>query len=112
MNVSDSERKTEMLKKDNDELRQRLQELKIDSENVDNGAGEAEQRFMDEDIVEMRFKIEYQAKNYQQLQDRYKKVNIVNDQISGWAKRVYTKFSVLTDDAVLSRQPDDMIKIF
>jgi len=46
------------------------------------------------------------------LQDRYKKVNIVNDQVSGWAKRVYTKFSVLTDDATLSRQPGDMVKIF
>jgi hypothetical protein len=36
----------------------------------------------------------------------------VNDQVSGWAKRVFTKFSVLTDDAMLSRQPDDMVKIF
>jgi len=30
MNVSESERKTEQLKKSNDELRNRLQELKID----------------------------------------------------------------------------------
>ena len=34
MNVSDSERKQEELRKSNDELRNRLQELKIDSENV------------------------------------------------------------------------------
>jgi len=46
------------------------------------------------------------------LQERYKKVNIVNDQISGWAKRVYTKFAALTDDAQLHKQPSDMVKIF
>lgn len=35
MNVSESERKTELLKKDNDELRNRLQELKMDADNVE-----------------------------------------------------------------------------
>jgi cell division protein FtsB len=34
VNVSDSERKTEKLKKENDELRARLHDLKIDSDAV------------------------------------------------------------------------------
>jgi hypothetical protein len=46
------------------------------------------------------------------LQDKYKKINIVNDQVSGWAKRVYSKFAALTDDAALQKQPSDMTKIF
>ena len=59
MNVSESERKTEELKKDNDGLRTRLQELKIDSENVEEDEGVSpEQKFQDEDIIEMRMKIE------------------------------------------------------
>ena len=40
------------------------------------------------------------------------KINIVNDQISGWAKRVHSKFGALTDDPVLQKMPDDMIKVF
>jgi hypothetical protein len=36
----------------------------------------------------------------------------VNDQISGWAKKVHIKFAALTDEPVLQKQPDDMIKVF
>ena len=46
------------------------------------------------------------------LQEKYKKNNIVNDQISGWAKRVYGKFAALTDDSSLQAYPDDMVKVF
>lgn len=56
-NVNTSETKTEQLKKDNDELRNRLQELKIDtSANQDENADPAalENKFHDEDIVEMK----------------------------------------------------------
>ena len=46
----------------------------------------------------MRTNISGQQKEYQLLQEKYKKINIVNDQISGWAKRCYGKFAALTDD--------------
>ena len=46
------------------------------------------------------------------LSEKYKKINIVNDQVSGWAKRVYGKFSSLTDDPALQKQPEDMVKVF
>jgi len=60
MNVSDCDARHENLKKSNDELRNRLQDLKIDSENVDgeNDNANPEQKFQDEDIIEMRMKIE------------------------------------------------------
>ena len=32
--------------------------------------------------------------------------------MSGWAKRVYQKFSALTDDASVQNLPTDMVKIF
>lgn len=46
------------------------------------------------------------------MAEKYKKINIVNDQISGWAKRVHSKFGALTDDSVLQKMPDDMVKVF
>jgi hypothetical protein len=52
--------------------------------------------------------------NYHQglLNEKFKKINIVNDQISGWAKRVYTKFGALVDDPVFHQEPNDITKIF
>ena len=112
VNVSESERKVDKLKKDNDELRARLHELKIDSqENAENKEAD-ETKYQDEDIMEMRQKIAHQKKDYQILQEKYKKINIVNDQISGWAKRVYGKFATLTDDQGLQVAPSDMVKVF
>lgn len=46
----------------------------------------------------MQRKISDQNKHFQLLQAKYKKINIVNDQVSGWAKKVYAKFAALTDD--------------
>jgi hypothetical protein len=52
VNVSESDRKSDKLKKDNEELRARLHELKIDSEaNAENADG-GENNFQDEDILE------------------------------------------------------------
>jgi len=59
MNVSDSERKTEQLKKDNEMLRTRLQTLKIDlGSDAEGDGGDLENKFNDEDIVEMKMRKE------------------------------------------------------
>jgi hypothetical protein len=78
VNVSESERKTDKLKKENDELRNRLHDLKIDSEANANNA-DAASKFQDEDILEAQAKIAEQNKQYALLQEKYKKINIVND---------------------------------
>lgn len=111
VNVSESEGKTDKLKKDNDELRMRLNELQIDSESNQN-ADDAASKFQDEDILEMNRTIASQKKDFTQLQEKYKKINIVNDQVSGWAKRVFAKFSALTDDPSMQQMPSDMVKVF
>lgn len=56
--------------------------------------------------------ISQQSRDYYQLQEKFKKVNIVNDQVTSWARRVYSKFHALTDNPQLMKQPDDLIKIF
>mmetsp|Transcript_12717 Transcript_12717/g.21427 ORF Transcript_12717/g.21427 Transcript_12717/m.21427 type:complete len:145 (+) Transcript_12717:1114-1548(+) len=60
----------------------------------------------------MNTKIQQQKREFQLLQEKYKKINIVNDQISGWAKKCYGKFAALTDDPTLQRSPEDMVKVF
>lgn len=36
----------------------------------------------------------------------------MNDQISTWAKRVYQKFGLLTDDPIFQQEPEDLVKVF
>lgn len=50
-NVSESDRKSDKLKKDNEELRARLHELKIDTESAQKNGDDAT-KFQDEDILE------------------------------------------------------------
>lgn len=45
------------------------------------------------------------------MQEKYKKINVVNDQICGWARKVNHKFSALTNDFSNSNQ-DDIVEIF
>jgi hypothetical protein len=95
MNVSESERSIDKLKKDNEELRGRLHELKIDAgENGAAGAG-----FQDEEIIELNQTLANVQKDYSLLQEKFKKINIVNDQVSSWSKKVFVKFSTLIEGA-------------
>jgi predicted RNase H-like nuclease (RuvC/YqgF family) len=73
MNVSESERHIDKLKKDNEELRARLHELKIDA-GESGGAG-----LMDEEIIELNSTLSNVQKDYSLLQEKFKKINIVND---------------------------------
>ena len=73
MNVSESERHIDKLKKDNEELRGRLHELKIDA-GEQNGGG-----MMDEEIIELNSTLSNVQKDYTLQQEKFKKINIVND---------------------------------
>ncbi len=46
------------------------------------------------------------------LNEKYKKINIINDQISGWAKRVFGKFGALVDHESLKNGNEDLVKVF
>ena len=110
MNVSESERSIDKLKKDNEELRGRLHELKIDAgENGAAGAG-----FQDEEIIELNQTLANVQKDYSLLQEKFKKINIVNDQVSSWSKKVFVKFSTLIEGAqTLQVGPTtDIVQIF
>lgn len=79
INVSESDAKMDRLKRQNDELRARVHELKIDSESIQNSTQDSDNKFQDEDIIASKETIGSQAKDYQNLHEKYKKINIVND---------------------------------
>lgn len=58
LNVSESERKTEKLKRDNEVLSSRLHDLKIDSAEASGDANDKNAFADDEEIVEMRERID------------------------------------------------------
>ena len=64
VNVSESEAKIDRLKKDNDELRARLHDLKIQSESNNNTEEVGDNKFQDEDIVDMNKTISQQNKEF------------------------------------------------
>jgi len=76
MAVSDSERNIDSLKKDNEELRARLYDLQINSEDTPapSAAGGKEDEFK-----EMTNEITQLSKDYEMMQDKFKRVNIVSD---------------------------------
>lgn len=51
-------------------------------------------------------------KEHQRLGDRFKGINIVNDQICSWAKRIYKKFGNLTSDETFQKPPTDLVTVF
>ena len=109
--VSEFERHMENLKKDNEVLKTRLDELHIDTNEVQNEPDD--HKFQDdEEIMQLRQNIEAKKRDFQFLQEKYKKINIVNDQITGWARRVNHKFGALTNDFSLQAQNEDITKIF
>lgn len=77
MAVSESERKIDKLKKDNEELRGRLHELQID---VTAGAADNNSNnMMDEEIMELNGNLSNVKKDHQAIQEKFKRINIVND---------------------------------
>ena len=77
MAVSESERKIDKLKKDNEELRSRLHELQIDTTTGSETTGA--DSVMDEEIIEMNHTLSNIQKDYSQLGEKFKRINIVND---------------------------------
>ena len=66
-----------------------MHELKIGSSgNGVDQEDEAKKFADDEEIMDMRNKLNQQEKDFDGLQERYKKINLVNDQVSGWSRRV------------------------
>lgn len=110
--VSESEAKIDHLKKSNEELRSQLHELTLDSSNNADKGKDASVVEQDSDIIMMNQELSSVLKEHQKLGERFKGINIVNDQISNWAKRIYKKFGALTQDETFQKPATDLVTIF
>ena len=79
--VSTSEAKVDYLKKDNEELTKRLQELQIDATDDVDAPMQAPSDSNDAELIQMNQDLTLVNRDYAQIQERFKKINIVNDQI-------------------------------
>ena len=59
----------------------------------------------------MRHNLNQQEKDFVSLQERYRKFNLVNDQVSNWSRRVCQKFTFMIGDQKLAHE-DDLVKVF
>ena len=104
MAVSDSERKIDELKRENEELRGRLHDLNIASEGA-GGKGTTS-----EEILELEEQLEQIKRDDAIIGEKFANVQIVNDQIEGWAKRVVLK----VDETMNKEKAEhmDMVDVF
>jgi chromosome segregation ATPase len=109
VNVAESERKIDTLKKENEELMNELYEVMIDKDGM-NGDGKG----LNPEIEELSSNINELTKEVEECKDRSQKVEIVTDQIFGWCQKVlkkmkkqYQEFRVDVSDDLL----DDLEKL-
>jgi hypothetical protein len=110
--VNESEGKIDVLKKVNEELRVDLGALTLDSSNSQDKAGTKSEGSSDTDIIMMKNELALVMKESNRLGERFKGINIVNDQISNWAKRIFSKFGVITQDPIFKQAPGDLVNQF
>ena len=100
------------MKAENEELSKKLHELQIDAGNTgsDTAASEGQMAFMsDQDIIDMNNDLANTNRDMAKLQERFRRIKIVNDQICSWSKRVYNKFRALTEDPAFQEEPNDLV---
>ena len=110
--VSESEAKIDHLKRSNEELRSQLHDLTLDSRDNNDKSKESNAVEQDSDIIMMNQELAAVMKEHQKLGERFKGINIVNDQIIGWAKRIYKKFGQLSNDEEFQHAPADLVSCF
>lgn len=108
--VNESEAKIDVLKRSNEELRSKLHSLTLDSSSQGSKPSDANAVVdQDSDIIILHNELGQVMKEYHRLGDRFKGINIVNDQVSNWSKKIYAKFGVLTQDETFKEKPLDLI---
>lgn len=90
--------KIEKLKNTHIELHFRLHQLQSDSGAVLDDKDKSEEP-EDPEIQELRAEITEHSLQLGKLNDRLKKINIVNDQVKTWCRRICSKLGVLYEDA-------------
>lgn len=96
--VADSENRIDKLRKENEELRAKLNVLKISAEDVEGASHESEE------IAQLRKEYEEIKREESLKKERYYNVQIVRDLVDNWSRKVIVKI----DDDVNDQQAQDM----
>ena len=88
VNVAESERKIDSLKKENEELMGELHDLMIDKDGV-----KVEDKKANPEIERLSTEISELSKEVEECKDRSQKVEIVTDQVYGWTQKVIQKMN-------------------
>lgn len=108
VNASDS--KIEVLRRENEELRARLHDLNLDVSNQGSVGGNSADN--DQEIIVLKNQLREHNKEGQKLAERFKSINIVNDQISNWSRKCWAKFANMTDDEAFKKAQPNLIAMF
>lgn len=92
--VAESERKFDALKKENEELMNELHELMIDKDGM---SGDGKNSFSQ--IEKLQDKLQEKTKEVEACKERSQMIEIVTDQIYGWAQKVLNKMMEQFSDA-------------
>lgn len=104
--VADSESRIDKLRRENEVLRARLNELKIGAEELNNAPSKSNENMRDESGTSEQSEMFSSVK----LLQKYNNVKIVQDLVDGWARKVIVK---IDDDISEERcQEMDIVDIF
>ena len=93
--IGEAEQRIDEAKARNEELVDKVHRLKINTENEPLRSGDLEMYFIRKEAAE---------KEYAQMKEKQQKAEIVFDQVSGWAERIYRKMEK-ADDAHQKKVP-------
>lgn len=119
--VNESDSKIEKLKRVNEELCNRLHELQTDASDtnpsqgdvmVDNHIEAQHDQSHDCSIADLKKNMGDNQRSLAQLNERFKKINIVNDQVKTWCHRIWSKFGTLTEDEMFRQECNDTLTTF
>lgn len=96
--VADSENRIDKLRRENEQLRTRLNELKISAEDVEGTPHESEE------ITKLRKEYEEVKREEALKKERYYNVEIVQDLVDNWSRKVIVKI----DDEINEKQAEDI----
>lgn len=99
VNVAEGERKIDALKKENEELMNELHDVMIDKDGV---TVEGKKQFPE--IDSLRSELNELTKEIEECKDRSQKVEIVTDQVYGWAQKVLQKMNEQFPEARINIQ--------
>lgn len=99
--IGEAEQRIDEAKGRNEELVDKLHSLKINTENEPLRSGDLEMYYRRQEAAE---------KDYGQMKEKQQKAEIVYDQVSGWAEKIYRKLEKV-DDAHTKKVPFLFAKI-